>query len=96
MAEMTLGADFCEACMGNNDTARTILLALKLHVVTAGDCGFFGDYHRAVEDIDALLANFSEKYAFALVALTANLQELSIDGGWGSDFNVLAAQLEAI
>ncbi|MDQ2820296.1 MAG: hypothetical protein M3Y65_07870 [Pseudomonadota bacterium] len=82
--------------MRNNEAARTILLALKEHVVAGGNRGSFGDYRRAVEDIDALLADFSQKRAIALVAPTANLQEVSLDCGWGHDFNALAAQLEAL
>lgn len=56
----------------------------------------YGDRSKAVQDLDALLANPSSRGVRSLLLPTANLQELSIECGWGSEFNELAAELEEI
>jgi len=56
----------------------------------------YGDRTKALHDINALLANPSAHQVKLLLLPTANLQELSMDCGWGSQFNNLAARLEAV
>ena len=75
---------------------QEILRELRLRVVAEGDAGIYGDSRRALRDIDALLAcpNPSPDNIRGLLCPTANLQEVSIDGGWGDEFNELAATLE--
>jgi hypothetical protein len=77
-------------------TARTILLELREKVVTGGDGGMYGDRNEAIHDLDGLLANPSKLHIKRLLMPTANLQDLSIECGWGSEFNKLAAELERV
>jgi hypothetical protein len=56
----------------------------------------YGDRSRAIHDLDALLANPSPVAVSCLLMPTANLQELSIECGWGSEFNKLAAELDRL
>ena len=56
----------------------------------------YGDRNKAIHDLDALLAHPSSGGVKSLLMPTANLQELSIECGWGSEFNKLAAELEEI
>ena len=64
-------------------TARTMLLHIRAHVDTGGDGRIYGDRTRALDDLDALLANPSTSRLKQLLLPTANLQELSIEYGWG-------------
>ena len=82
--------------MDIDSSARAILLELRAKVESGGEGGIYGDRTKALHDIDALLANPSANQVKLLLLPTANLQELSIDCGWGSQFNNLAAQLEAV
>jgi hypothetical protein len=82
--------------MDIDDTTRTILLELKTRVEAGGDGCMYGDRSRAIEDLDALLAFPSSGGIRTLLLPTANLQELSIECGWGSEFIELAAELEAM
>jgi hypothetical protein len=82
--------------MDIDSTARTILLELRARVEAAGEGGIYGDRSRALHDIDALLANPSADQVKYLLLPTANLQELSMECGWGSEFNNLAAKLESV
>jgi hypothetical protein len=56
----------------------------------------YGERGKAIQDLDALLAFPSLGGVRSLLLPTANLQELSIECGWGSEFNELAAELEEI
>jgi hypothetical protein len=56
----------------------------------------YGDRGRAIRDLDALLASPSPAAVTCLLRPTANLQELSIECGWGSEFNKLAAELDRL
>jgi hypothetical protein len=56
----------------------------------------YGDRSRAIHDLDALLANPSPAAVSCLLMPTANLQELSIECGWGSELNKLAAELDRL
>lgn len=56
----------------------------------------YGDRGRALHDIDALLANPSTDQVKYLLLPTANLQELSMECGWGREFNELATKLEGV
>ena len=82
--------------MDIDSTARTILLELKAKVEAGGEGGIYGDRSRAISDLDAILAGPSANKIRELLLPTANLQELSIDCGWGSQFNDLAAELERL
>jgi hypothetical protein len=82
--------------MGIDATARTILLEIRAKVEAGGDGGMYGDRSEALHDVDALLANPSARGMKCLLLPTANLQELSIECGWGSEFNKLAAELERV
>jgi hypothetical protein len=77
-------------------TARTILLELRIRVERGGDGSMYGDRNKALEDLDAILANPSAPDVKCLLMPTANLQELSIESGWGREFNKLAAELEKV
>ncbi|PMQ04368.1 hypothetical protein DyAD56_15310 [Dyella sp. AD56] len=82
--------------MDIDSSARAILLDLRAKVEGGGEGGIYGDQTKALHDIDSLLANPSVYQVKLLLLPTANLQELSIDCGWGSQFNYLAAKLEAV
>jgi hypothetical protein len=56
----------------------------------------YGDRSKALCDLDAILANPSATKVRELLLPTANLQELSMECGWGSHFNDLAAKLERL
>jgi hypothetical protein len=73
---------------------RSILIELRARAEAGGDGAIYGDRNSALHDIDILLANLSLNQVKVLLAPTANLQELSIECGWGSEFNELAAKLE--
>lgn len=75
---------------------QAILLELKARVEAGGEGGLYGDREQAIHDLDAVLANPSARRVSVLLAPTANLQELSIECGWGSDFNKLAADIERL
>jgi hypothetical protein len=57
---------------------------------------FMGGRISALHDIDKLFAEPSMGKIKLLLLLTANLQELSIESGWGNEFNDLASQLECL
>ena len=82
--------------MDIDSRARAILLELRARVEAAGEGGLYGDRSRALYDIDALLAKPSTDQGRSLLLPTANLQELSIECGWGGEFNNLAAELESV
>jgi hypothetical protein len=76
--------------------ARTVLLELRARVEAGGGGGMYGDRSKALHDLDALLASPSTRRVKFLLLPTANLQELSVECGWGSEFNKLAAELERV
>ena len=76
--------------------ARDILLEIRAKVEAGGEGGIYGDRSQALADIDAILASPSVGGVRMLLAPTANLQDLSIDCGWGGEFNALAAKLEKV
>lgn len=82
--------------MDIDEATRTILLELRVRVEQGGEGCMYGNRSKAIDDLDALLANPSTGGVRSLLTPTANLQELSIECGWGSEFNKLAAQLEEI
>lgn len=73
--------------------ALQILRAIRERVA-AGAEGLYGDRANALLDLDAVLADPSISRLRLLLAPTANLQELAIEGGWGHEFNELAAAVE--
>lgn len=82
--------------MDIHEATRTIILKLKARVEAGGDGCIYGDRSKAIQDLDAVLAFPSSGGVRSLLLPTANLQELSIECGWGSEFNELAAELEEI
>jgi hypothetical protein len=82
--------------MDIDSNARTILLELRARVEAGGEGGMYGDRSKALHDLNALLANPSTDQVRYLLLPTANLQELSMECGWGSEFNELAAKIEGI
>lgn len=82
--------------MDIDSSAHAILLKLRAKVEGGGEGGIYWDRTKALHGIDALLANPSAHQVKLLLLPTANLQELSMDCGWGSQFNNLAARLEAV
>ena len=74
--------------------ARLVLEELRARVEAGGEGGIYGDRAQALHDIDVLLARPSPGGVRWLLAPTGNLQELSIECGWGMEFNELAAKLE--
>ncbi|RDS81780.1 hypothetical protein [Dyella psychrodurans] len=82
--------------MDIDSTARAILLELRVRVEAGGEGGTYGDRSEALRDLDAILANLSVNKIRELLLPTANLQELSMDCGWGGQFNDLAAKLEKV
>lgn len=83
----------------NHDHIKKLLIQLKELAQKNGD-GVYGDLQDAVKDIDYLLESSDISKDIQklnlLLAPTANLQELSIDRGWGSKFCELAEKIEKI
>lgn len=76
--------------------ARRILNTLREKVEAGVDGGICGDRDRALQDIDSLLNTPSSEGVKVLILPTANLQELSLENGWGNEFNSLASELEKL
>lgn len=76
---------------------QTLLKELKKLAIQNGD-GIYGDLDTAIKDIDAILAtkDLSQESGRIrlLIAPTSNLQDLSIDCGWGEEFLLLADKIE--
>jgi hypothetical protein len=77
---------------------RPLLRTLRELIVARGDGKVYGDLERAIRDVDSILSA-TDLYAESdrvklLVAPTGNLQDLSIECGWGDEFLDLARQLE--
>jgi tRNA U34 5-methylaminomethyl-2-thiouridine-forming methyltransferase MnmC len=81
--------------MDVDKSATVILNQIRVLVSENGD-GTFGSKTKALEDIDALLTSPSAHGVNFLLAPTANLQEVAIDNGWGTEFNNLAQELEKV
>ena len=82
--------------MDIDPTVRVIILELRARVNAGGEGGMYGDRSKTLCDLDAILANPSATKVRELLLPTANLQELSMECGWGSHFNDLAAKLEKL
>lgn len=76
--------------------ARAILLQMRARVEAGPDGELYGDHGHALHDLDVVLANPSKGRVKHLVVPTGNLQDLSIECGWGDEFIQLAAELEKI
>jgi len=78
---------------------REILHQLREQAFMHGD-GVYGDLDFALIEIDSILsaANISSRLLQIeiLIAPTGNLQDLSIDCGWGDEFLKLAAELDSL
>ena len=77
---------------------RSLLHTLRKLIVAHGDGKVYGDLERAIKDVDSILSATdlcaeSDRVRL-LVAPTGNLQDLSIERGWGDKFLELAWQLE--
>ena len=81
--------------MDIDEATRIVLLRIRAKVEQGGE-GCYGNRSEAIHDLDALIAYPSSGGVKALLLPTANLQELSIDCGWGSEFIELAAELEKL
>lgn len=82
--------------MNVDQGAREILEKLRAKVEAGDDGAIYGDRTRALQDIDVLLAEPSTYGVKLLLLPTANLQELSIENGWGTEFIDLSSQLERV
>ncbi|MFH0728207.1 MAG: hypothetical protein V2B19_17925 [Pseudomonadota bacterium] len=82
--------------MDIDQAAQKILNKLRDKVEAGTDGVIYGDRSRALNDIDSLLASPSTEGVKYLLLPTANLQELSIENGWGQEFNDLADKLERL
>lgn len=82
--------------MSIDEEAKGILNELRGKVAGGIDGGIYGDKSKALRDIDSLLVSPSTKGVKFLLLPTANLQELSLENGWGKEFNFLASKLEKI
>jgi hypothetical protein len=81
--------------MNTDQLARAALLKLR-SLAEPSTSGVYGDRIRALTDIDSILASPDNAKIKFLLAPTGNLQELSMDNGWGSEFCSIAAELEHI
>ena len=82
--------------MDIDQAARKLLSKLRSNVEAGEDGAIYGDRSRALKDIDSLLAFPSTKGVQLLLLPTANLQELSLENGWGNEFLNLAKELEQL
>jgi hypothetical protein len=83
--------------MSIDSEARRILSLLREKVEAGVDGGIYdGNRTRALKDIDSLLSSPSTDGVKVSLLPTANLQELSLENGWGSEFNNLASELETV
>lgn len=79
------------------DQLIKLLQEIRLLAIKNGD-GLYGDLQMAVKDIDILLqsSDISKEKLKLLIAPTGNLQDLSIDCGWGEKYCDLAEMIENI
>lgn len=80
--------------MSVDQQARELLNELREKVSAGSDGSIYGDKSRALKDIDSLLSSPSTEGVKYLLLPTSNLQELSLENGWGKEFYLLANQLE--
>ncbi len=80
--------------MNIDQAVRKSLNNLREKVAASGDGEIYGDRSQALNDIDTLLLKPSTEGVKYLLAPTANLPELSIENGWGEEFNSLATEIE--
>ena len=82
--------------MDTDQVARKVLEELRNRAAASDDGSIYGDRDRALQEIDLLLSNPSTNGVKRLLLPTANLQELSLENGWGDEFNELASKLESV
>lgn len=82
--------------MDTDQVARKVLEELRRKAAASDDGSIYGERDRALRDIDLLLSNPSTDGVKRLLLPTANLQELSLENGWGDEFNKLASELESV
>ena len=82
--------------MDTDSHARAALLELRRFAEGSEDGSVYGDRARAISDIDNILQHPHNSLVKVLLLPTGNLQELSIENGWGQQFMELASQLERI
>ena len=87
----SIAANFDPAQQG-----RAVLLRLRDLVETCHGDSSYGDKSRALADIDAILAKPDDRKTVLLLAPTGNLQELSMEYGWGEQFLAIAAEIECL
>lgn len=81
-------------CIKDLALATEILCELRDRVAAGGEGGLYGDKEMALREINAAIASPSQGSIGYLLLATGNLQELAMECGWGTEFNVLAARLE--
>lgn len=82
--------------METDQVARKVLEELRRKTAASDNGSIYGERDRALLDIDLLLSNPSIDGVNRLLLPTANLQELSLENGWGDEFNELASKLESV
>ncbi|KMQ74069.1 hypothetical protein Msub_10240 [Marinobacter subterrani] len=82
--------------MDTDQVARKVLEELRRKAAASDDGSIYGERDRALQDLDLLLSNPSTDGVKRLLLPTANLQELSLENGWGDEFNKLASKLESV
>ena len=80
--------------MSVDQEVRLLFNKLRERVEVSTDGGIYGDRSKALQDIDSLLATPSTQEAKYLLAPTGNLQELSIENGWGQEFNDISGKID--
>ena len=75
--------------------ARAVLRAM-LARVEAGEDGIYGNRSRALSEILAALQSDTFAGVRWLLLPTGNLQELSLDNGWGEEFLEMAQRLKTL
>lgn len=91
-----LGAHFVAFPELSHEIARKFLEELRRKAAASDDGSVYGERDRALQDIEFLLSNPSTDGVRRLLSPTANLQELSLQNGWGDEFNELASKLESV
>jgi hypothetical protein len=69
---------------------------MRANVEPGPEGSLYGDRSNALQELDKLLAGLSTRNMKRVLAPTGNLQELSIECGWGDEFNELSAALETV
>ena len=80
--------------MSVDHDVRSLLGELRSLVQNSGHGLMYGDRAKALEAIDAVLEHPDNNRLKLILAPTGNIQELSIEYGWGNEFLQISAGLE--